>query len=207
MGKTAKIPFALALPVLLTLVAARPAAAEVEAGSQMLSGFVGAHLFDVGDEFDNRGASFNTEVDLGARYEYNFTAHWGVEGSFLYSPGNTELARRGLSDADVDAYYYNGNVVYHILPERRLVPFATAGIGGVSLDVSGGNTESFFTFNFGGGVLYSVNHRWAVRFDARDYVYNADGLGSRTIDRLGLRTGFDETIHDLSLNGGITLFF
>lgn len=173
----------------------------------MVTGFVGGQLFDVGDQFDTAGTNFKTEVNLGARYQYNFTQHWAVEGSFLFSPGDTELVRAALPDVSVDAYYYGANVLYHILPDQKIIPYATAGIGGVSLDVSRGDTESFVTFNFGGGVLYPLNHRFSVRFDVRDYVYNADGLGGRSLSALRLPGNFDETIHDLSLNGGVSFVF
>jgi opacity protein-like surface antigen len=128
-----------------------------------------------------------------------------VEGSFLYSPGNTELIRAPIdTDVNVDSYYYSGNVMYNILPSKKFVPFATGGIGGVSLDVSGGNTENYLTYNFGGGVLYRLSRRIMVRFDARDYVYTVDSLGDGSVAALNLPANFDETIHDLSLSGGVT---
>lgn len=186
---------------------ALPASAQIEAGSQMVTGFAGGQLFDIGDQFTSSGTNFQTKVNLGARYQYNFTPHWGVEGSFLYSPGDTELLRGAFPDVSVDAYYYSANAVYNILPKQKIVPFVTAGIGAVNLDVSRGDTESFFTFNFGGGVLYPVARRFLVRFDVRDYVYSADGLGNDSLAALRLPANFDETIHDLSVNGGVSFIF
>ena len=87
--------------------------------------------FDVGDQFDDFGANFQKEMNLGARYQYNVTPRWGIEGSFLYTPVNAELARLSR-DVSVDTSYYNGNVVYNILPDKQIVPFATAGIGGIT---------------------------------------------------------------------------
>ena len=196
------------LAAILAASWATPAAAQVESGRHWISGFVGGQLFDVSDQFDDFAASFQTELNVGARYQYNFTPHWGAEGSFLYSPGNTELIRAPIdTDVNVDSYYYSGNVVYNFLPAKKFVPFATGGVGAVSLDVSGGNTENYLTFNFGGGALYRLSPRIMVRFDVRDYVYTVDSLGAGSVEALSLPTNFDETIHDLSLNGGVTFAF
>src|SRR5262245_66237162 len=66
---------------------------------------------------------------------------------------------------------YTGNVVAH-LPGHSVVPYATGGIGGLSmykreaLDVMG--TETYFTGNVGGGVKwFTPNGRWGLRGDYR----------------------------------------
>ena len=122
---------------IVALVAASltsPAFAETPAWRHQVTGFVGGQLFDLGDQFDDFGANFRKEMNLGARYQYNITPRWGIEGSFLYTPVNAELVRVSR-EVSVDTSYYNGNVVFNILPGQKIAPFVTGGAGGVTLDV------------------------------------------------------------------------
>ena len=196
-----------ALAALVAASLTGPAFAQMTSGQHQITGFVGGQLFDVGDQFDDFGANFQKEMNLGARYQYNVTPRWGIEGSFLYTPVNAELARLSR-DVSVDTSYYNGNVVYNILSDKRIVPFATAGIGGITLDVQdGGDTESYLGFNFGGGVRAPISDRWSFRFDVRDFVYSADNLNPESVSALDVPSSFDETIHDISLDFGVTFSF
>ena len=206
MSKTvSKTIVALAAIVAASLTA--PAFAQTESGRHQITGFVGGQLFDVSDQFDDSGANFQKEMNLGARYQFNITPRWGIEGSFLYTPVNAELARLSR-DVSVDTSYYNGNVVYNILPDKKIVPFATAGIGGVTLDVQGGgDTETYLGFNFGGGIMAPISDRWAFRFDVRDFIYTADNLNPESVSALDVPSSFDETIHDISLDFGVTFSF
>ena len=196
-----------ALAALVAASLTAPAFAQMSSSRHQITGFVGGQLFDVSDQFDDSGANFQNETNLGARYQYNITPRWGIEGSFLYTPVNAELARLSR-DVSVDTSYYNGNVVYNILPDQQIVPFATAGIGGVTLDVqSGGDTESYLGFKFGGGVIAPISDRWSFRFDVRDFVYSADNLNPESVSVLDVPSSFDETIHDISLDFGVTFSF
>ncbi len=191
---------------ILAFAAATSAFAQ-EPGRHRVTGFVGGQLFDVGDQFSDIGAEFQTEANFGGRYQYSLTERWAVEGNFLFSPGNTELLSAGISDVDVDAYYYTGGVVYKILTKSRFTPYVTGGAGAVTLDVSGANTDTKFVGTFGGGVSYDVGRGIGVSFDVRDFVYSTGELGSDSIRTLQLPGGFDETIHDLSLSGGVSFTF
>jgi hypothetical protein len=68
-------------------------------------------------------------------------------------------------------------------------------------------SERVATFNFGGGALYDVNPRLAVRFDARDYLYEPSDLSSSSLVALQLPARISETINDLSLNAGLSVRF
>lgn len=204
MSRSINISIAAALFVMAVNL---PVFAQIEPGRHQVTGFVGSQFFDVGDQFDSVGANFQKEMNLGARYQYNITHRWGVEGSFLYTPVNAELTRVAR-DVSVDTSYYNGNVVFNILPGNRFAPFATGGVGGVTLDVqNGGSRETYVAFNFGGGVSAPISDRWSFRFDVRDFVYTVDSLNPPSVTSLEVPASFDETIHDLSLDFGVTFSF
>lgn len=193
---------------LLALASASQAFAQAPSGRHSVTGFAGAQLFDVSDQLSDVGANFQTEANFGGRYQYALTERWALEGNFLFSRGNTELLRAGVSDVDVDAYYYTGGVVFNVLKGSRITPYVTGGAGAVTLDVaSGGNTDTKFVGTFGGGVSYGLGRGLAVRFDVRDFVYSTGDLGSGSIRALQLPSGFDETIHDVSATGGVSFTF
>lgn len=200
------------LAAFLTAGSATPALAQADTAvwgsrTHWVTGMVGGQLNDLGDQFDDFGANFKKEIGFGARYQYNFTERWAAEGSFLYTPTNVELIQTG-SEVSVDTSYYNGNVVFNILPGRRFQPYVTGGAGIAQLDVqSGGDTENQFAGNFGGGVSVFATDRIAFRFDARDYIYAADSFDATSMAALNLPADFDETINDLSINFGVSIGF
>jgi hypothetical protein len=71
-----------------------------------------------------------------------------------------------------NTFAYNGNaIVYPTGNNRAFVPYATGGIGGLTLfDRSAlgvTDTTTFLTGNAGGGAKYFFNDRWGVRGDYR----------------------------------------
>jgi outer membrane beta-barrel protein len=196
-----------AFVVLVAASSSAPAFAETPSWRHQVTGVVGGQLFDLGDQFDDFGANFQKEMNIGVRYQYNITPRWAVEGSFLYTPVNAELVRLSR-DVSVDTSYYAGNVVLNLLPGRKIAPFVTGGAGGVTLDIqSGGDSETYFAGNFGGGVMTTIADRWSFRVDVRDYVYTVDSLNPQSRVTLDIPSNFDETVHDLSVDFGVTFGF
>lgn len=205
-NKTTRL--SLAFLIFVTAFLIPPAFAQVPTGRHTVTGFLGSQLFDVGDQFDSFGDNLKTELNFGGRYQYNVNERWGLEGNFLFSPGNTELLRAGITNVNVDAFYYTGGVVFNILTHSSFTPYLTAGAGAVTLDVGNrGNNETKFAGSFGGGLLYGLGHGLSARFDLRDFVYNADGLGDNSVQALQLPKNFDETINDISVTGGLSFTF
>jgi len=172
-----------------------------------VTGVVGAHLFDLTDDFKDSGVDIQEKINFGARYQYNFTPRWGVEGSFLFTPSTPQVIANAV-EVDMDTWYYSGNVVFNLLTEGKVIPYVTGGGGGVTLDVqNGGDRETYFGGNFGGGVAVAVVPRLSIRGDVRDYVYAVNELTIGSAEALGLPVTFDETIQDLALTFGVTLHF
>lgn len=196
-----------ALTILVAASSVTPAFAETPAWRHQVTGLVGGQLFDLGGQLDDFGANFRKEMNFGARYQYNVTPRWGIEGSFLYTPVNAELTRLSRQ-VSVDTSYYAGNIVVNLMPGRAIAPFVTGGAGGVTLDIQGGgDTETYFAGNFGGGVVATIADRWSFRLDVRDYVYAVDSLSPESVTTLSVPTTLDETVHDLSVDFGVTFGF
>ncbi len=188
------------------------------AGLEIVSAFAGAQWFDIADQIDEIGDNIENELNLGARYQYNFTPHIGLEGNFMFSPAQHEFLGpegAGIGAADVDAFYYGGNVVYNITPASRVIPFLTAGAGAVTLrvdetapetsELSGSETK--FAGNFGGGLLFAANEHFALRFEVRDYIYRVDELDRQFRFAFNVPAGFSETVNDVSVTGGFSILF
>jgi outer membrane protein with beta-barrel domain len=113
--------------------------------------------------------------DLGGAFAYNFTRLVGVEGEVGGSLGIKQDLQQ-LSGAIVrektpNMLSYTGNVVVN-LPGGSVVPYATGGVGGLTLyqrEVLGIlSSDTFLTGNVGGGLKwYAANGRWGIRGDYR----------------------------------------
>lgn len=192
---------------LLTISHLQAQAETFQEQDLLITGFVGGQIFDLGDELEEAGADIESDVFFGGRFEYRFHPHFGVEGNVGFSPATADLLGLGSSGSDVDSWDIHGNLVYHILPNSRIDVYATGGVGTRILDIDRGDTESYFAGNFGGGVLVPMNKHWALRGDARWFVYSVDDLDASSVLALGVAPGFDETIYDLKVSGGVTFAF
>jgi hypothetical protein len=113
--------------------------------------------------------------DLGGAFAYNFTRVVGVEGEVGGSLGVRQnlqdLTGSTINEKTPNMLSYTGNLIVH-LPGRSVVPYATGGVGGLTLyqhELLGVfNTDTFLTGNVGGGVnWYAPNGRWGLRGDYR----------------------------------------
>ena len=113
--------------------------------------------------------------DLGGAFAYNFNRLVGVEGEVGGSLGVkqdlTSFAGLTVNEKTPNMLSYLGNVVVNATG-RSVVPYATGGIGGLTLysrEALGiANTETFLTGNVGGGVKwFAPNGRWGLRGDYR----------------------------------------
>jgi hypothetical protein len=116
--------------------------------------------------------SFGT-YDLGGAFSYDFGRLVAVEGEISSSIAINQHPRGSaarLEEMTPSMFSYTGNVVVHS-PGRSVVPYATGGIGGLTLsqrDVDLQNTDTLLTGNVGGGVKWlAPNGRWGLRGDYR----------------------------------------
>jgi hypothetical protein len=113
--------------------------------------------------------------DLGGSFGYNFTRIVGVEGEIGEALGVRQniqdLSGSIINEKTPNMLSYTGNVIVH-LPGGSVVPYATGGIGGLTLYqreiLAVLSSDTFLTGNVGGGVKwYAPNGRWGLRGDYR----------------------------------------
>lgn len=224
MIKNGKCQLPLLLVAAVTFALSSSAFAQIDTSRHFVTGTIDGQFFDFRNQLDDFGRAFNDRVSVGGRYQYNFNPRWGVEGNFLFGPGDTDLigGSRDLGDTplagevddfdlqrvDIDAYYYTGSVVYNFLDNGTWTPYVVVGGGLVTLDVrNGAGVETRPVGTFGGGVVYAVRDRLGIRVDVRDYIYEATDFEPDTLNTLGLPTGFSQTMNDLSVTFGASILF
>jgi len=121
---------------------------------------------------NTQGPSFGN-YDLGGAVEVNFNRYVGVEGEVSGALGikqDLQLAGITTNVKTPNLLNYSGNLVVSAANRSAVVPYATGGIGGLSLfDTTAlgiTDTETFLTSNVGGGVKW-FNGRWGLRGDYR----------------------------------------
>jgi len=141
-----------------------PSRAEIKEGSTTLSFFAGGFVFD---HDLNLKDSFTAGLGIG----YNITKNWGVELAGFYTPTEFEHAA-GLNDKDNNVYYYHGDLLYHFMPDGKLVPYLAIGAGGMTFQpkAKGVDSDNEFAADYGLGVKYFLTPSVAVRGDVRHVI-------------------------------------
>ena len=146
------------------------ARAETKAGSFEVTPFAGINLFEESQNLKNRFL-------YGGRLGYNFTEHFGIEGSLEMVNTRVEdrslfLTSRGQYRAPmdkVDLAFYHVDAVYTFMPEGRFNPYVVSGIGGAHYSPKISNHEMSL-IDFGAGAKYWLSEHIALRADVRDNV-------------------------------------
>ncbi|MBT1072438.1 OmpA family protein [Pelotalea chapellei] len=128
-----------------------------------------------------------TRPFFGIRGGYNFTDHLGVEALLDYARID---ATRGGGEANF--FRYGGELLYHFMPEKRLVPYVAAGYGGLNFDESRGSMfkTTKGVFDYGLGLKYFVTDSIALRGDVRHLVYKVGDTRNAVEYSLGLYIPF-----------------
>jgi hypothetical protein len=121
---------------------------------------------------DTNGPAFGN-YDLGGGVTFNFNRFVGVEGEVSGALGiSQDLQFGGLTSntRSPNLLNYSGNLIVYAPNKGSVVPYATGGLGGLSLfekpSLGINGTETFFTSNVGGGLQWHAG-RWGVRGDYR----------------------------------------
>jgi Outer membrane protein beta-barrel domain len=120
---------------------------------------------------DSNSPSFGN-YDLGGSATLNFNRYVGAEGEVSGLLGVSQSLDLVTGTVDVKTPHflnYSGNLVLSA-GRGSVVPYATAGLGGLSLferaEVGINDTTTFLTGNVGGGVKWYAG-RWGLRGDYR----------------------------------------
>lgn len=142
----------LLMAFLMIFIVASSAMAEIKGGEFTLSPFYGAYIYDGSQQLE---PSFSTGIRLG----YNLNENWGVETQFSYAALKTSEKYGRL-------FNYSGDLLYHFMPEKTVVPYFLAGGGWSKADYVTGKSSNGM-FEYGAGIKYFVTEDVAFRFDAR----------------------------------------
>jgi hypothetical protein len=171
--------------VLLALATAGTASAQERgagAGRFEVTGFpAGGTFFTKGSD---TGAPAFKNYALGASATVDLSKHVGVEGEIGGGVGfKQSMTINQTVVPDVkgpNTLAYNANIVFDPTGKNRsIVPYGTAGIGGMTLysrtelvPLGLPDNEHFFTSNLGGGVKWFSTSHWGVRGDYRFIIVN-----------------------------------
>ena len=131
---------------------------------------------------------FDSAYTVGFRLGYNIAHQWDLETSFHYSPTHQRLKYPIYAPSEqlnfvyrewvdkLDVFSYHTNLTYYFV-KKRVQPFLTAGMGGVTFRMTGAtfnsvatSTTTNFAINLGGGVKFHPKKRLRVSFDLKDLV-------------------------------------
>jgi hypothetical protein len=132
----------------------------------------GATFFTSGK--NQSGPAFGNYT-LGGSVTYNVNQWLGVEGEVGGALGITQdLTQGGITNnlKTPNTLNYTGNAVFSLPTHSQFVPYATAGIGALTVfnrpELGFSTNETFLTTNVGGGVKwYPASGRWGLRGDYR----------------------------------------
>lgn len=146
----------------MLLATATAATAANKAKTFSLSPVIGGITFEGKQHLE-------TNLLYGLRLGYNFTKAFGIEALFDYA--NTEGTR---TNRNVDFYRYGGELLYHFIPDSKLVPYMAAGYAGYNFKgdtATDSAARARGAFDYGAGLKYFLNDDFALRGDVRHLIY------------------------------------
>lgn len=167
----------------VTTFGAGVAGAQEQTGAQRweVTGFPGGGVVFTRGSRDGGEADFGNYA-LGGSLTYNWNQYFGIEGEIGGAFGVDQriqfAGRNSIGDASPpNMLAYNANAVFYpFRNDRRFVPYATGGVGGLTMfekrSVGFDDDETFLTENIGGGVKWYFG-RWGIRGDYRFIAINS----------------------------------
>jgi opacity protein-like surface antigen len=117
--------------------------------------------------FGNYG--FGTAVNININRYFGFE---GELGSMIATTSSLQFGNLNTQTKAPNMLSYTGNAIVSLVGGHSVVPYATGGIGGLTMferpELGIISDETFLTGNVGGGVKwYAPNNRWGLRGDYR----------------------------------------
>ena len=112
---------------------------------------------------------------FGTAATFNINRYVGIEGELAAMIATSSSLQFGDLNHDIKSpnmLGYTGNIVVWPWTGHAVVPYATGGVGGLTMferpELGIRSDETFLTGNVGGGVKwYAPNNRWGLRGDYR----------------------------------------
>ena len=170
-----------------------PVAAEEKPSRFELTPFAG---YQFGGEFELEGS--DTELELDEAQSFGLILNMDIDADrqyeFYYSRQETELDNKGLFlnepvlDLDVEYLHVGGTVAFAGDSVRPYV-VGTIGLSRFDPQASGVDSETFFSFSFGGGAKFFADKRVGLRLEGRFFATLIDS-DSEIFCRSGADTNF-----------------
>jgi len=147
-------------------------------------------------------SQIDTTYTLGSRLGYNIAPRWDIETSFHYSHTHRRIEGPFFAPSEqqnliyqgwvekLDVFSYHNNLTYYFV-KKRVQPFLTAGMGGVTFIGEQAPTITNFAINLGGGVKYRLKKRLRISFDIKDLIIFNEYLFNQTRNNLALTLGVE----------------
>jgi outer membrane beta-barrel protein len=132
-------------------------------GSLSVTPFAGGYFFEGNQQRENMPI-------YGLSLGYNFSDHWAFELTGSVVPDSTAItdpASGILSPQKWNIYGARGDILLHLLPDKRFVPYLAAGGGGLFLNPRQGDLALETMVDYGGGFKFFLNDYLALRIDVR----------------------------------------
>ena len=172
---------------------------RVGAGRIEVAGFPTGGMFFTGPS-NNQEPKFENYA-LGAAFTYNLNPFFGLEGEFGNAVGvhqKITFADNVLTDQRSPSLWaYAGNVVVNPIGSNRIVvPYATGGLGGMTLrekndirNLGVVDNTTYFAGNVGGGVKWFAHRYFGLRGDYRLVMVNDRATAPEFFGRHEVRYG------------------
>jgi len=155
--------------IFLVLLSFSNVAADVRPNGFSFTPFAGWYIFEGNEEYNDRPL-------YGLGLGYRFNEHWSTELSLSY--GDFKMNACELpDDADVrhDAYAAYMDIYYDFLPDCKVVPFFTMGMGAMAFDYAEEERHPDLiiekkhasVFHYGAGIRFQLTSWLDLRTDVR----------------------------------------
>lgn len=178
---------------LICCLAAAPVAAEDKPSRFELTPFAG---YQFGGEFELESSDTELELDDAQSFGliFNMDIDEEKQYEFYYSRQETELDNKGfflnepVLDIDVEYFHVGGTLLFAGESVRPYV-VGTIGLSHFDPQGSGFDSETFFSFSFGGGVKLFADKRIGMRLEGRFFSTLIDS-DTEIFCRSGVDTNF-----------------
>lgn len=168
--------YVLSLTWLLSIGMAGVGACETVDYSRFISLMAGGHVFE-GDQ------NLEDNATLGLGMGAEFGRRFGWEAMLNLTDTETDPG-----SMDVDVYTYRLNGFYNLLNDARVIPYVSAGVGGMFSKADDFKDDDFMV-NYGAGLKYYPQEDIALRLDAAHIV------------------SFNDSYNNLLITVGLTYYF
>jgi hypothetical protein len=185
-------------------------------GGFTVNPYVGVLIADDGglnDAAEGLGGEVSIDPALlaGARVGFTTGSNLGFEAGYGYSPLKVDFSESGDAfELDTKAHLFYGAVNYTFPSESQAKFFISAGAGGIMIKADdetlfeGAESSSTdLLVNLGGGLLWSVNDRWAIRVDAKDHIEFCKA--AETVDDFSACPLDDKALNHIEVSGGVSI--